>query len=77
MTTMNMSLPSDLKSFVESQVNDGNYGSAREYLCNLIQQDYDRLRFRKALLEGAHSPIFTNADTEYFTDLRNQAQASS
>lgn len=38
MTTMNVSLPDDLKSFVDSQVNDGNYGSTSEYVRNLIRR---------------------------------------
>ncbi|MCY3634675.1 MAG: type II toxin-antitoxin system ParD family antitoxin [bacterium] len=76
MTTMNVSLPDDLKSFVDSQVNDGNYGSTSEYVRNLIRRDYGRLQLRNALLEGARSPIANNADSDYFAALRTQAQPS-
>ena len=75
MATMNVSLPDDLKSFVDSQVNDGNYGSTSEYIRDLIRHDYDRGRLRDALLEGARSPIATEADPAYFESLRDQAQA--
>lgn len=77
MTTMNVSLPEDLKSFVDSQVNDGNYGSTSEYVRNLIRRDHGRLQLRNALIEGARSPVATNADSDYFAALRTQAQASS
>ena len=74
---MNVSLPDDLKSFVDSQVNDGNYGSTSEYVRNLIRRDHGRLQIRNALLEGARSHVATNADSDYFAALRTQAQASS
>ena len=77
MATMNVSLPDDLKSFVDSQVSDGNYGSTSEYIRDLIRHDYDRGQLRDALLEGARSPTGTAADTAYFESLRNQAQANT
>jgi antitoxin ParD1/3/4 len=75
--TMNESLPDDLKSFVDSQVNHGNYGSTSEYIRDLIRHDYDRGQLRDALIQGARSPIATEADTAYFESLRNQAQANT
>lgn len=77
MATMNVSLPDDLKSFVDSQVSHGNYGSTSEYIRDLIRHDYDRGQLRNALLEGARSPLSTEADTAYFESLRNQAQANT
>ena len=77
MATMNVSLPDDLKSFVDSQVNHGNYGSTSEYIRDLIRHDYDRGQLRDALLDGARSPITTEADPTYFESLRDQAQANT
>ena len=76
MATMNVSLPDDLKSFVDSQVNHGNYGSTSEYIRDLIRHDYDRGQLRNALLKGARSPIAIETDTAYFESLRDQAQAN-
>lgn len=73
---MNVSLPDDLKSFVDSQVNDGNYGSTGEYVRNLIRRDHGRLQLRNALLESARSPGAADAGDDYFAALRTQAQAS-
>ena len=42
MTTMNVSLPSELKSYVDEQVGDGGYGSTSEYVRDLIRRDKDR-----------------------------------
>ena len=70
-TTMNVSLPDDLKSFVESQVDHGNYGSTSEYVRDLIRRDHDRRQLRAALLEGARAPVVANADATYFASLRD------
>ena len=73
MATMNVSLPHDLKSFVDAQVDHGNYGSTSEYIRDLIRHDHDRRQLRDALLKGAQSPIAAEADTAYFDSLRAQA----
>jgi antitoxin ParD1/3/4 len=77
MTTMNVSLPDELKTFVDAQVDEGNYGSTSEYVRDLIRRDHDRRQLRNALLEGARSPLTTNANTAYFATLRTQAQADT
>jgi antitoxin ParD1/3/4 len=74
MSTMNVSLPDDLKSFVDAQVSEGSYGSTSEYVRDLIRRDHDRRQLRAALIEGARSPITTSADAAYFASLRDQAQ---
>jgi antitoxin ParD1/3/4 len=75
MTTMNVSLPDELKSFVDSQIQGGSYGSTSEYVRELIRRDHDRRQLRAALLKGAGSPIVSSADTAYFKTLRDRAQA--
>ncbi len=74
---MNVSLPDDLKSFVDSQVDHGNYGSTSEYVRDLIRRDHDRRRLRAALLEGARAPVVANADAAYFASLRDQARTDA
>ena len=70
MSTMNVSLPAELKSFVDERVGDGGFGSTSEYVRELIRRDLDREQLRRALLEGAASPPGPIADDEYFTSLR-------
>jgi antitoxin ParD1/3/4 len=68
-TTMNVSLPDELKNFVDTQVGEGSYGSTSEYVRNLIRQAQDRDRLRAAILEGAASPVAANAD-DFIDSLR-------
>ena len=72
MSTMNISLPERLKSFVDQQVNQGGYGTSSEYVRELIRKDQDRLRLRGLLLEGAASVAAEPADAAYFSRLRRR-----
>lgn len=77
MTTMNVSLPDELRAFVDAQVNEGNFGSTSEYVRELIRRDLDRRQLRAALLEGARAPVTAHADAAYFASLRDQARTST
>lgn len=70
MSTMNISLPDSLKSFVDEQVANRGYGTSSEYLRELIRRDQDRARLRALLLEGATSPAGKAADDVYFDALQ-------
>ena len=72
MSTMNISLPEALKSFVDQQVNAGDYSSSSEYVRELIRKDQDRQLLRSLLLEGAASPPSVTADADYFDQLRSR-----
>ena len=70
MTTMNISLPDALKSFVDDQVAARGYGISSEYFRELIRKDQDRLR--DLLLGGAASAAASPADRAYFDRLRER-----
>jgi len=70
MTTMNISLPDALKAFVDQKVSASGYGTASEYVRELIRRDKDRGHLRSLLLEGAESPVTGEADSDYFESLR-------
>ena len=58
LTNMNVSLPDTLKEYVEEQVNEGGYGTASEYMRELIRDDKKRKaqeRLEALLLEGLES----------------------
>ena len=76
MTTMNISLPDTLKSFVDAQVGTRGYSTSSEYVRELIRKDQDRQRLRELLLEGAASPPAVTADADYFDGLRNRVRDS-
>ncbi len=72
MSTMNISLPETLKTFVDEQVSQRGYGTSSEYVRELIRKDQDRQQLRSLLLAGASSPPPAGAaDAAYFTGLRD------
>lgn len=72
---MNISLPEELKDFVDEQVRRG-YGTSSEYVRELIRKDQDQLRLRELLLAGVASPPSAPADATYFKRLRSRARGS-
>ena len=59
MTTMNISLPEEMKAFVEAQMVTEGYASASEYLRALIREAQKRQAKRELegkLLEGLQGP---------------------
>lgn len=77
MSTMNISLPDTLKSFVDEQVGQRGYGTSSEYVRELIRKDHDRQHLRNLLLEGAGSRAAAPADKAYFTSLRERVQSGT
>ena len=61
MTTMNISLPEKMKEFVDGRVEAGHYGTASEYVHDLIRKDSEHQgkerneRLDALLLEGLKS----------------------
>jgi antitoxin ParD1/3/4 len=74
MTTMNVSLPDALKSFVDEQVARRGYSTSSEYVRELIRADQDRQKLRNLLLDGAASPAEGAADEPYFAGLRKRVR---
>jgi antitoxin ParD1/3/4 len=64
MTTMNISLPDEMKAFVETEMAHEGYASASEYLRALIRDAQKRrakreleAKFREALESGPATPM--------------------
>lgn len=72
MSTMNISLPDSLKTFVDEQVSQRGYGTSSEYVRELIRKDQERQHLRGLLLEGAASAPTDPADAAYFEGLRRR-----
>lgn len=73
MSTMNISLPDSLKTFVDEQVSQRGYGTSSEYVRELIRKDQERQHLRGLLLEGAASAPVGPVDKSYFKGLRRYA----
>jgi antitoxin ParD1/3/4 len=64
MTTMNISLPDEMKAFIEAQVAQEGYASASEYFRALVREAQKRqakreleAKFREALESGPATPM--------------------
>lgn len=76
MSMMNISLPEELKTFVDQQVSGGGYTSTSEYVRELLRRERDREKLRGLLLEGMNSPLSdVVADKAYFDQLRARLAA--
>jgi antitoxin ParD1/3/4 len=77
MSTMNISLPETLKTFVDEQISQRGYGTSSEYVRELIRKDQDRQQLRSLLLAGATSGPAAPADSQYFEALRARVRNAS
>lgn len=73
MGTMNISLPDQLRDWVDGQVASRGYGNTSEYVRELIRRDRERERLRGLLLDGAQSPAGPVADEAFFDRMRARA----
>lgn len=70
MATLNISMPDEMRAFIQSRVNTGEYQSASDYLRDLIR--HDREETERLLVEGMESGTARSLD---MADLRKRAQA--
>jgi antitoxin ParD1/3/4 len=58
MTTVNISIPDSMKTFIDEQVSKGGYSTTSEYIRQLLRQEAERVaqaRLEALLLEGLDS----------------------
>lgn len=73
MTTMNVSLPDNLKRFVDQCVESGGYGSSSEYVRELIRQDQVRRaeqQLAELLRDGLASGPAEAVDAAFWAERR-------
>jgi antitoxin ParD1/3/4 len=78
MPTMNISLPDNLKEFVELQVQSGDYSSVSEFMRELLRREQkERLReqLEQRLLEGLQSGQGIESTPEMWRDLHQEVRA--
>lgn len=77
MATMNVSLPDQMKAWVETQAESGRYGNASDYVRDLIRRDQERqasiARLQRAVDEGIASGISTRSMDEVLEEARRRA----
>ena len=75
MSSLNISLPQQLKDFVEERVKVGGYSTPSEYVRELLREDQKRQaaqRLEALLLDGVASGIPIEANAEYWETKRRQ-----
>lgn len=80
MATMNISLPENLKGFVDSQVQAGGYSTSSEYIRELIREDQKKKleqRLSTLILEGLESGEPLPTDAAYWNAKRQSLTAES
>lgn len=77
MTTMNISLPEELKAFVDEQLAGGGYSSASEYVRELLRQAQKRAaheQLERRLLEGLESGPPVPVSEAFWQERRRQLE---
>jgi antitoxin ParD1/3/4 len=69
MVTMNISLPDDMKAFVDEEVRARGFMSSSEYVRDLIRQQREVADLRAKLDQAQPVPI-SAFDSAYFAQLR-------
>jgi antitoxin ParD1/3/4 len=76
MQTMNISLPDQLKEFVDEQVSSGRYSSVSEYVRDLIRDDEktkSQEQLEALLMEGLQSGPPTTMTRRDWDEVRREA----
>lgn len=78
MATMNISLPQQMKDWVEAQAKDGKYANSSDYIRDLIRRATER-EIKKAamedkLLEAKASGFSDKSISEVFADVRKRVE---
>ena len=70
MATLNISMPDEMRAFIETRVSMGEYQSASDYLRDLIRHDHEETE--RLLMDGVNSGPAMPLD---MSTLKKKAQA--
>lgn len=77
---MNLSLPADLKQWVDAEVKEGGYGTASEYLRDVLRRARERKQRRQIdtiLVEAVTDGANTLMDNTDWATIRKSARAAA
>jgi len=75
MATMNISLPDQLRAFVEEQVATGRFANASDYVRDLIRDDQERAKGLAELQELIREGLESGVSDLTIDDIRRQVRA--
>ena len=73
MAVVNISLPDQMKIYIDERLNEGRFSSTSEYFRDLVREDQKQRvqeRLEKLLLEGLESGESINVTEEYIQQKR-------
>ena len=77
MASMNISLPDEMREWIEQQVKSGQYANASDYMRDLVRHDQrEREAIRLALIEGEQSGISSKKVKDVIADTKKALQAN-
>ena len=74
MASLNVSMPDELRQFVDKRTKEGHFSTPTEYVRHLIREDQKRRaedRLERLLLESLDSGDFEEVTPEFFNRLRS------
>jgi antitoxin ParD1/3/4 len=80
MATMNISLPDQLRDWVQSQITAGTYASSSDYVRDLIRRDQENRKIQilqNAITDGLNSGISNLSIDDLLKEARTKLQASN
>ena len=77
MATLNVSLPDEMRAFVDGEVARGDYGTASAYVQQLIRRDRRRAEVRQMMIDGLESGSAGVYDDAFRQRLRDRAKGTT
>lgn len=75
MATMNISLPDEMKAWVERQVATGRYGNASDYMRDLVRRDQAMVGELQGIIDEAIAGgVVDVSPAELFEDIKRQSR---
>jgi len=77
MTTMNISLPAQMKSWAESRTKNGRYGNVSDYVRDLIRRDQQRAEAIAELQSLVDKAVTSGIGEKSFDQIIEEAAAGA
>lgn len=75
MATLNISIPDNMREWIDAQVKAGGYANASDYIRDLVRHNQrERESINLALIEGEHSGISERSVTDIARQARRRLQ---
>lgn len=74
MATMNVSLPDQMKAWVEAQTQDGRYSNASDYIRDLIRRDQERKQAITELQQMVDEALASGVSERSFPEILESAR---